>query len=157
MLDLLNREVVGWSIKARMTADLVADVLAWFRRRPGMGKLLGRADEELFNSLENERTPSTRYRTQREAAADLFEYIEVFYNRSGRHSSLTFVIADSVPAGLAHCSAGDRLGCITPDLWKPKIGNLNYWQCLNIDKELYVISYGIQASDSGAGLGGLPV
>ncbi|MDR5818023.1 IS3 family transposase, partial [Caballeronia sp. LZ033] len=32
-----------------------------------------------------------RYRTQREAVADLFEYIEVFYNRSRRHSSLGFV------------------------------------------------------------------
>jgi putative transposase len=32
-----------------------------------------------------------RYRTQREAAADVFEYIEVFYNRSRRHSSLGLV------------------------------------------------------------------
>jgi len=36
VLDLFNREVVGWSIKPRMTADLVTDALAmaWFRRRP---------------------------------------------------------------------------------------------------------------------------
>jgi transposase len=32
-----------------------------------------------------------RYRTHREAAADLFEYIDVFYNRSRHHSSLGFM------------------------------------------------------------------
>ncbi|SOZ71351.1 protein of unknown function (plasmid) [Cupriavidus taiwanensis] len=36
VLDLFNREVVDWSIKPCMTADLVTDALrlAWFRRRP---------------------------------------------------------------------------------------------------------------------------
>src|SRR5258708_29339916 len=36
VLDLFNREVVGWSIKPRMTADIVMDALsmAWFRRQP---------------------------------------------------------------------------------------------------------------------------
>ena len=29
-----------------------------------------------------------RYRTRQEARADLFEYIEVFYNRTRRHSTL---------------------------------------------------------------------
>jgi putative transposase len=40
-LDLFNREVVGWSVKPRMTADLVTDALtmAWFRRRPSPGAL----------------------------------------------------------------------------------------------------------------------
>jgi len=39
VLDLFNREVVGWSLKARMTADLVTDALsmAWFRRKPTPG------------------------------------------------------------------------------------------------------------------------
>ena len=39
VLDLFNREVVGWSIKPRMTADIVTDALsmAWFRRKPGAG------------------------------------------------------------------------------------------------------------------------
>ena len=41
VLDLFNREVVGWSIKPRMTADLVTDALtmAWFRKRPAVGLL----------------------------------------------------------------------------------------------------------------------
>jgi transposase InsO family protein len=36
VLDLFNREVVGWSLKPRRTADLVTDALtmAWFRRKP---------------------------------------------------------------------------------------------------------------------------
>jgi transposase InsO family protein len=39
VLDLFNREVVGWSLKPRMTADIVTDALtmAWFRRRPVAG------------------------------------------------------------------------------------------------------------------------
>jgi transposase InsO family protein len=39
VLDLFNREVVGWSLKPRLTADLVTDALtmAWFRRKPAPG------------------------------------------------------------------------------------------------------------------------
>ena len=39
VLDLFNREVIGWSIKPRMTADIVTDALsmAWFRRKPDAG------------------------------------------------------------------------------------------------------------------------
>lgn len=40
VLDLFNREVVGWSIKPRMTADIVIGALtmAWFRKKlaPGL-------------------------------------------------------------------------------------------------------------------------
>ena len=41
VLDLFNREVVGWSLKPRMTADIVTDALtmAWFRRKPLPGVL----------------------------------------------------------------------------------------------------------------------
>jgi transposase InsO family protein len=39
VLDLFNREVVGWSLKPRMTADIVTDALtmAWFRCKPAAG------------------------------------------------------------------------------------------------------------------------
>jgi putative transposase len=39
VLDLFNREVVGWSLKPRMTADIVTDalIMAWFRRKPAAG------------------------------------------------------------------------------------------------------------------------
>jgi transposase InsO family protein len=41
VLDLFNREVVGWSLKPRMTADIVTDALtmAWFRKKPALGLL----------------------------------------------------------------------------------------------------------------------
>ena len=41
VLDLFNREVVGWSLKPRMTSDIVTDALtmAWFRRKPAAGLL----------------------------------------------------------------------------------------------------------------------
>jgi transposase InsO family protein len=39
VLDLFNREVVNWSLKPRMTADIVTNALtmAWFRRKPAAG------------------------------------------------------------------------------------------------------------------------
>ena len=127
VLDLFNREVVGWSIKPRMTADIVMDALsmAWFRRRPAPG-LMHHSDrgsqyashvfqarlheygmvcsmsrkgncwdnaptESFFNSLKNERVHGTRYDTRDEAIADVFDYIEPFYNRRRQHSTLGYV------------------------------------------------------------------
>jgi len=126
VLDLFNREVIGWSIKPRMTADIVTDALtmAWFRRRPAPG-LLHHSDrgsqyashafqdklkeygmicsmsrkgncwdnaptESFFNSLKNERVHGARYETRAEATADMFDYIEPFYNRKRRHSTLGY-------------------------------------------------------------------
>ena len=41
VLDLFNRGVVGWSIKPRMSAEIVTDALtmAWFRRKPTPGAM----------------------------------------------------------------------------------------------------------------------
>ena len=126
VLDLFNREVVGWSIKPRMTADIVTDALtmAWFRRKPAPG-LIHHSDrgsqyashafqaklaeygmicsmsrkgncwdnaptESFFNSLKNERVHGTRYATRDEADRRPVRYIEVFYNRSRRHSTLGY-------------------------------------------------------------------
>ena len=46
--------------------------------------------ESFFNSLKNERVHGTTYATRADVQADLFEYIEVFYNRSRRHSTLGY-------------------------------------------------------------------
>lgn len=126
VIDLFNREVVGWSIKPRMTTDIVMDALtmAWFRRKPAPG-LMHHSDrgsqyashafqarlqeygmvcsmsrkgncwdnaptESFFNSLKNERVHGTCYRTKDEAKADLFDYIEPFYNRKRKHSTLGY-------------------------------------------------------------------
>jgi putative transposase len=124
VMDFFNREIVGWSLKERLTADLVSDALTmgWFRRRPAPG-LIHHSDrgvqyasdafqaklteygmrcsmsrkgdcwdnaptESFFNSLKNERIHGSPYRTRSDARADVFEYIEIFYNRVRRHSTL---------------------------------------------------------------------
>ncbi len=46
--------------------------------------------ESFFASLEKELTRSEMYPTRAEARASIFEYIEVFYNRVRRHSSLGY-------------------------------------------------------------------
>ena len=123
VLDLFNREVVGWSLKPRMTADIVTDALtlAWFRQKPAVG-LLHHSDrgslyasqpfqntlqeygmegsmirtghgwdnaptESGFNSFKNERVHGLGYATRAEMMAASFEYIEVFDNRTRRHST----------------------------------------------------------------------
>ena len=47
--------------------------------------------ESFFNSLKNERVHMQRYLTREEAWQDIFEYIELFYNRSHRHSVIGYV------------------------------------------------------------------
>ena len=46
------------------------------------------AVESFFGLLKRERVNRVRYRTRDEARADLFDYIEVFYNRKRRHGYL---------------------------------------------------------------------
>ena len=46
--------------------------------------------ESFFNSLKNERVFHEDYETRAEARQDLFEYIEMFYNRKRRHSALGY-------------------------------------------------------------------
>ena len=46
--------------------------------------------ESFFNSLKNERVFHENYATREEAKRDLFDYIEVFYNRRRRHSALRY-------------------------------------------------------------------
>jgi putative transposase len=126
VLDLFNREVVGWSLKPRMTADIVTNALtmARFRRRPAPG-LIHHSDrgsqyasqafqaklteygmacsmsrkgncwdnaptESWFNSFKNERVHGVRFATRAEMKAEAFEYIEAFYNRKRRHSTLGY-------------------------------------------------------------------
>ncbi|WP_172329940.1 IS3 family transposase, partial [Mangrovicoccus sp. HB161399] len=46
--------------------------------------------ESFFGSLKNELVHRTRFRSRREAKAELFEYIAIFYNRQRRHSSIGY-------------------------------------------------------------------
>jgi putative transposase len=49
------------------------------------------AMESFFSSLKIERVHRKRYRTRDEARADLFDYVERFYNPRRRHSTLGYV------------------------------------------------------------------
>jgi len=124
VIDLFSRRVVGWSMSAAMTAQLVTDALVmaiWRRGKPdallhhsdrgsqytsedfqsllkehgircsmsGHGNCYDNACvESFFATLKKERVYRRHYRTRTEARADVFEYIEVFYNRRRRHSLL---------------------------------------------------------------------
>jgi putative transposase len=49
------------------------------------------AMERFFSSLKTERTGSKTYRTRDEARADVFDYIERFYNAKRRHSTIGYL------------------------------------------------------------------
>ena len=127
VVDLFSRRVVGWSMSATMTAQLVADALMmaiWRRGKPDA--LLHHSDrgsqyasdrfqrlmadhgivcsmsrsgnvwdnaamESFFSSLKTERTAGKTYRTRDQAKADVFDYIERFYNPRRRHSTLGYL------------------------------------------------------------------
>src|ERR1700674_2407082 len=127
VIDLFSRRVVGWSMNASMTAQLVADALlmaVWRRGKPdallhhsdrgsqytsepfqklladhGIACSMSRcgncwdnaAMESFFSSLKTERTARKTYRTRDEARADVFDYIERFYNPKRRHSTIGYV------------------------------------------------------------------
>ena len=107
VVDLFSRRVVGWSMSAEMTAQLVTDALVMaisqytseqFQRLMtdhGVVCSMSRsgnvwdnaAMESFFSSLKTERTARKMYRTRNEAKADVFDYIECFYNPKRRHST----------------------------------------------------------------------
>lgn len=127
VIDLFSRRVVGWSMSASMTAQLVADALlmaVWRRGKPdalmhhsdrgsqyasdqfqrlmadsGIVCSMSRsgnvwdnaAMESFFSSLKTERTAAKTYRTRNEAKADVFDYIERFYNAVRRHSTIGYL------------------------------------------------------------------
>lgn len=127
LLDLYNREVVGWSASSRMTRQLAIDALqmALGRRIPQRG-LLHHTDrgsqyasndyqkilkehgiicsmsrkgncydnavaESFFGRLKSEWVNHKRYLSRSEATRSLFYYIEIFYNRKRRHSSINYL------------------------------------------------------------------
>jgi putative transposase len=49
------------------------------------------AMESFFSSLKTERTARKVYRSRNEAKADVFDYIERFYNPKRRHSTIGYL------------------------------------------------------------------
>ncbi|MCI4677432.1 IS3 family transposase [Rhodoblastus acidophilus] len=118
VIDLFSRRVVGWSMKAEMTAQLVADalIMAIWRRRlepsqytsdqfqrlmtdNGVTCSMSRsgnvwdnaAMESFFSSLKTERIGRKVYRTRDAAGAVVFDYIDRFYNTARRHSTIGYL------------------------------------------------------------------
>lgn len=126
ILDLGNREVVGWSASSRMTRQLAIDALevALGRQTPSKG-LIHHSDrgsqyastdyqrhldangmicsmsrkgncydnavaESFFRWLKTEWVNHYRYKTRDEALSSIFYYIEIFYNRKRRHTTLGY-------------------------------------------------------------------
>jgi putative transposase len=61
------------------------------------------AMEGFFSSLKTEQTARKLYRTRNEARADVFDYIERFYNAIRRHSTIGYIspMEFETKAGLA--------------------------------------------------------
>lgn len=127
VIDLFSRRVVGWSMNATMTAQLVTDALVmaiWRRGKPdallhhsdrgsqytseqfqrlmedhGVACSMSRSGnvwdnaalESFFSSLKIERIRRKVYRTRDHARADVFDYIERFYNPRRRHSAIGYL------------------------------------------------------------------
>jgi putative transposase len=122
VLDLFSRRIVGWSMQARQTTNVVLQALlaAVWRRKP-KGRVLVHSDqgsqftslewasflrhhdlqpsmsrrgnchdnavaESFFNLLKRERIRRKVYRTRDDARADVFDYIEMFYNSTRKHA-----------------------------------------------------------------------
>ena len=49
------------------------------------------AMEFFFSSLKKEKTRAQTYNTREELKTEIFDYIEVFYNRTRRHSYLNYL------------------------------------------------------------------
>ena len=56
--------------------------------------------ESFFGTLKTELVNRTRYRTREEARSSIFEWIECWYNRRRRHSSLGYVSPEAFEAQL---------------------------------------------------------
>lgn len=134
IIDLYSRKVVGWSLRERMSAELVCEALdaAVRARRPPPG-LVFHSDrgsqyasktfrrrlfryrmrqsmsrkgncwdnavaESFFATLKKELVRNHVFPTRDAARIDVFEYIEVFYNRRRAHSLLGYETPTSFEA-----------------------------------------------------------
>jgi len=126
VMDVYNREIIGWALDKRITKFLVISAMekAIDKRKPP-GSPIFQSDrgsqydsyafrrllrdnnirqsmsrkgncydnamaESFFKTLKTELIYQNKYRNRQEAKQDLFEYIEVFYNRKRLHSALGY-------------------------------------------------------------------
>jgi len=126
IMDLYSRKIIGWSLRERLTKELVIGALDMaLKQRNLSADLLIHSDrgsqyaselyqllllkngilcsmsgkgncwdntvmESFYRSLKVELIYQNHYQTRRQAQRDIFEYIEVFYNRERLHSSIGY-------------------------------------------------------------------
>jgi len=126
IMDLFSRKIIGWSLRDRLTKDLVIGALDMaLKQRNLSSDLLLHSDrgsqyaselyqllllkhgilcsmsgkgncwdnavmESFYRTLKVELIYQNQYQTRRQAQRDIFEYIEVFYNRERLHSYLGY-------------------------------------------------------------------
>ncbi len=126
VMDLFNRQIIGWATSSRMTRQLAINALqmALDHQRPlqglvhhsDRGSQYASADyrkvlsnhgivcsmsrkgncydnavaESFFRSLKTEWVNHHRYLSREDATSSIFYYIEIFYNRKRRHSTLGY-------------------------------------------------------------------
>lgn len=126
VMDVFNRQIVGWTLHNRLTKDLVVNALgkAILESDPQQGlifhsdrgsqyashevrrilkargirqSMCGKGNcydnamiESFFSSLKKELVRLETFHSKEQAWRSIFEYIEIFYNRQRRHSSLYY-------------------------------------------------------------------
>jgi transposase InsO family protein len=126
IIDLFNREVIGWSFDENMETSLLIkafknavnnckplkecifhsdrgvqyasdefrSILEKYNMKQSMSRKGNCWDnavaESFFKTIKAERVYHVKYQTKDEARSNLFQYIEVFYNRKRIHSFLNF-------------------------------------------------------------------
>ena len=127
VLDLFNREIVGWSMSNRLTASTttIPSLIQACNRRRSESGLIFHSDqgiqyaskefrdnlkkygmiqsmsnkgncydnavtESFFHTLKTELVYFAKYDTREKARNSIFEYIEIFYNRERKHSTLGY-------------------------------------------------------------------
>lgn len=126
IMELFSRKIIGWSLRERLTKDLVIAALDMAVKQRNLSpdlvlhsdrgsqyaselyqlllvkngilcSMSGKGNcwdnavmESFYRTLKVELIYQNTYQTRRKAQRDIFEYIEVFYNRERLHSSLGY-------------------------------------------------------------------
>lgn len=96
VMDLYNREIIGYSISKKIDTELVKAALGNAIRIKGSMSRPGcpydnSCMESFFATLKKERIYRREYDTMKDVERDLFCYIELFYNRKRLHSVLGYM------------------------------------------------------------------
>ena len=84
VLDVYSRAIVGWAMSPTLGGQRATDALAMAISRRG-------APELVHSDRGSTYATSIYLKSRNQARASLFDYMEVFYNRQRRHSTINYV------------------------------------------------------------------